>query len=209
MKTFPPAPTMLPPNMTELIVRLAELWAQNPERPRPSSQVCEHWDRLIAAWADDVTLPLYIRKVANNRGSVVVHISGRHLVPTDNSPAQWAFALAILGEMPSLEDIRRMIEEDRIPVAMIFKSIERITAKYRCTLGTVVNPNSAGWKVAHIKDVGFGNRKDLVELESNILLDHFRKLMMPGNMFVVPTKYSGLGELPEFCKAVGVMNKLA
>src|SRR5437899_1901216 len=116
-KAFPIAASKLPPSMADLVVRLAELWAQAPERPQPTPRVRQHWDSLVPAWADDASLPLYIRKVNNNRGSVVVHASGRELVPTDNSPAQWAFALAVMGETPSLEDIRRATAEDQVPIA--------------------------------------------------------------------------------------------
>src|SRR5882672_9964859 len=140
LKTFPEA-SGLSTSMIDLIVRLADLWAQDPGRPRPATQVCQHWDSLVADWADDISLPLYVRKVDNNRGSLVVHASGRHLVPTDNSPAQWAFALAVLGETPSLQDIRRALVEDRIPVAMVLKQKERAIARYKCTLNRVVNPN--------------------------------------------------------------------
>jgi hypothetical protein len=78
------------------------------------------------------------------------------MIAATNNPAQWAFALAVLGETPSLEDIRKASAEDRIPVAMILKAGERAAAGYKCTLNNVVNPNSAGWKIAHIDGVGFG-----------------------------------------------------
>src|SRR5690349_2338321 len=119
--TFPLANGLLP-EMTDLIEQLAKLWADSHARPRPAPHVSQHWDELVNNWADDHSLPLLIRKVNNNRGSVVTHPSGRVLVPTDNSPASWAFARAILGEMPSLEDIRSEFTENKVPVAMIFKS---------------------------------------------------------------------------------------
>jgi hypothetical protein len=195
--------------MIDLIVRLAELWRQEPERPRPAPQVCQHWDSLVADWAYDQSLPLYVRKVDNNRGSLVVHVSGRHLVPTDNSPAQWAFALAVLGETPSLQDIRQALAEDHVPIAMILKAKERAVARYKCTLNNVVNPNSAGWKVAHIDGVGLGNRTMLTAVDESTLREHFRKLMAPSNMFAIPLKYAGLGELAEFCRALGAPSKPA
>jgi hypothetical protein len=204
MKSFPSAGG-LSPTMRKLIVQLAELWAQDPARPRPAPHVSQHWDSLVAAWADDRSLPLYVRKVNNNRGSVAAHSSGRSLVPTDNSPAQWAFALAVLGETPSLEDIRRASAEDRIPVAMILKTAERTAAQYKCTLKQVVNPNSTGWKVAHVDGVGLGNRRTVTEMGESAIRDHFRKFMSPSNMFVIPLQYAGLGELPEFCQALGAL----
>ena len=204
LEIFPRA-SGLPPTMRDLIVQLAELWAQDPERPRPAPHVRQHWDSLIAAWAADHSLPLYVRKMDNNRGSVVSHASGRSLVPTDNSPAQWAFALAVLGQTPSLEEIRGAVEEDRIPVAMILKAGERAAARYKCTLSKVVNPNDAGWKVAHIDGVGLSRRVPITEVGESTLEEHFRKLMKPGNMFVIPLRYAGLAELPEFCQALGAL----
>jgi hypothetical protein len=127
MKIFDKA-SDLPTSMIDLIVRLADLWAQDPGRPRPEAHVYQHWDSLLAEWADDIPLPLYVRKVDNNRGSLVTRTSGRHLVPTDNSPAQWAFALAVLEETPSLQEIRWATSAHRIPIAKILKAEERTMA---------------------------------------------------------------------------------
>ena len=198
---LPPAPTSLPAGMPALVEELARLWAQASQRLRPDAKVSRHWDHLVAAWSVDPSLPLYVRKAENNRGSIVHHASGQNLVPTDNSPAQWAFAKAVLRERPSLEDIYSAIQEDRIPVAMILKVVEKDKATYRCTLPRV-NPNSAGWKVCHVDGIGLGKGGSLEETNLPILQEHFRKLMAPSNMFVIPLRYAGLGELPEFCHAI-------
>jgi hypothetical protein len=124
-------------------------------------------------------------------------------VPTDNSPAQWAFALAVLDKTPTLDEVRDLIAADSVPVAMILKRIECSTARFKCTLGRVVNPNAAGWKVAHVKGVGLSSNLPLVDFSETQLRQHFRRLMVPRNMFVVPTRYAGLSELPEFCDAMG------
>lgn len=162
----------------------------------------EHWNRLIDGWSVDLSLPLYVRKSANHRGSVISHPSGRRIVPTDNSPAQWAFAQAVLGKQPSLEDIRRLIEADQVPVAMALKAKERATARYSCTLGDDVSPNAFGWKVAHVDSVGLTSRTSLLNHAEHTLRTHFRKLMAPRNMFAIPLRYAGLGELPEFRDAI-------
>jgi len=125
------------------------------------------------------------------------------LIPSDNSPAQWAYASAVLGDVPSLEQIRESIHEDRIPIAMVLPPGERTLATYRCTLGKSINPNSAGWKVCHIQGVGRRARTPVVDVDDRLLREHFRKFMAPSNMFVIPLKYAGLGELPEFCEAMG------
>ena len=95
-----------------------------------------------------------------------------------------------------------MIEEDRIPVAKILKQSERKIARFTCTMSSLKmeNPNSAGWKLAHIESVGLKDRRGLEALDMVVLQNHFTRLMTPSNMFVVPKKYAGLAELPEFCE---------
>jgi hypothetical protein len=80
--------------------------------------------------------------------------------------------------------------------------VERQAARFKCTLGKVPSPNASGWKLAHVDGVGLATTVPLTDLGETQLCGHFLKLMSPRNMFVVPTKYSGLGELPEFCAAV-------
>jgi hypothetical protein len=185
--------------MPDLVRRLADAWANDPSRPRPSRTVVDQWDALVAAWSEDPSLPIFVRKASNNRGSVLTHSTGRQLVPTDNSPAQWAFALAVLGETPDLTWVREQLARDRIPVAMIQKATERVVATFRCTLGRVPSPTAAGWKVAHIDPVGLSSSMPLETTPESRLREHFVRLMSPRNMFVIPTKYAGLGELAEFC----------
>jgi hypothetical protein len=94
-----------------------------------------------------------------------------------------------------------MIDGDCIPVAFALTKAEKIEAHYKCDLGKLRKhyPNSAGWKFAHIEDVGMNSREDLPEIDISKLKDHFRKMMSPSNMFVVRNKeYGGLAELPEF-----------
>jgi hypothetical protein len=125
------------------------------------------------------------------------------VVPVDNSPAQWAFALALLGEMPSLEDVRLAIQGDRIPVAMVLKTPERKASRFKCILSQVANPNAAGWKVAHVKAIGLRDRTDIRYTSETTLRQHFLQFMTPSNMFVVPLRYAGLAEIPEFCQVMG------
>jgi len=84
-------------------------------------------------------------------------------------------------------------------MAMILTATERENAHHRCTLNRCANPNAAGWKVAHIINVGLASSIALEQMPEARLREHFVRLMSPGNMFVVPSRYAGLGELPEFC----------
>jgi hypothetical protein len=186
------------------IVKLGRFWAEHPKRPRPKRDAREHWEKLIVAWAKDGSLPLYVRKGTDNRGSIVRHKSQRLLIQTDNSPARWAFVLACKGDKPSFEEVKNMVRRDRIPIAMVFSRREKRKARYRCTLRELQQdcPNSAGWKVAHINRVGLKISGSPKELDIQTLKDHFVKLMTPSNMFVVPKDYAGLAELPEFCHQI-------
>ena len=201
--TFPTAPVSLPGRIPELISEMARLWAETPERPCPPKNVLHHWDQLIDEWSTSDNLPLYVRKAKNNRGSIVTHAtSGRSIVPTDNRPAQWAFVCAINGYIPNIAEIQTVIRQDTIPIAMIMNPAERASANYRCTLSKSVSPNTYGWKVCHVEGVGLANRRSLNEIDETVLQQHFRRLMSPSNMFVIPLKYAGLGELTEFCQEI-------
>ena len=105
-----------------------------------------------------------------------------------------------LGETPSLAWVNEQLAADAIPIAMILKATERARAQYRCTLNRCPNPNAAGWKVAHIVNVGLASSTALERMPEARLREHFVRLMSPGNMFVVPSAYAALGELPEICE---------
>jgi hypothetical protein len=190
--------------LADRIVRLGKFWTEHPNRPRPKSDVRGHWEKLIHDWAMDDSLPLYVRKNSDNRGSIVRHKSRRLIVPTDNSPARWAFVSACQGDKPSLREIKGMVRRDLIPVAIALSRKESRKARYRRNLSELrkASPNSAGWKVAHIDHVGLKVSRSPRELNIQTLKEHFVKLMSPSNMFAIPKKYSGLAELPEFYEQI-------
>ncbi|MGP8069364.1 MAG: hypothetical protein ACLP5V_05695 [Candidatus Bathyarchaeia archaeon] len=200
MNTFPVAPE-LPKELKDLITKLGKLWAEDPKRPQPKRSVLQHWKKLISDWADDDSLPLYVRK-KSDRGAVVSHFSGRSLVPTDNSPAQWAYVQSYRGCKPSLKDIAKMVNGDQVPIAMVLTRQERKKAEHTYLLKEFDNEsiNSAGWYLAHIEPVRLNGK--LTKLDISAIKKHFVRLMSPSNMFVVPTKYAGLAGLPEFCEQI-------
>ena len=95
----------IPPELSQKASELGRQWASSDLRPRLALEMKEHWESLIRAWGDS-DLPIVIRKSGGVRGSLVVHPSGRKLVMTDNSPAQWAFSRAFAGCAYSLSEIR-------------------------------------------------------------------------------------------------------
>jgi hypothetical protein len=199
---LPPCPNDLPTELVEYIEKFAKAWINCPVWPFPSEAAVEDWSLLLAEWIADSSLPLYVRKHANNRGTVVEHPSGHKFVPTDNSPAHWAYTLACAGECPSLKTIKEWVIEDQIPVAMIHRAIERQNARYRCLLGNEYNVNRQGWKLAHISPVGLNTRTHFAELPLERLVQGFLNLMSPANMFVIPMVWAGLGETSQVIQAV-------
>lgn len=81
-------PDRLPQDIVALIEQFGRAWADSPLRPRPSPAVMAQWLALLEAWVKDDGVPLFVRKHSANRGSVILHASGRALVPCDNSPTQ-------------------------------------------------------------------------------------------------------------------------
>jgi hypothetical protein len=122
------------------------------------------------------------------------------LVPTDNSPAHWALGLALTGCVPTVPQLHQWFEQDAIPIAMVLKTAEKVKAHYQCTR-SAISLNKLGWKVGHLSDVAFGRGEpDEVPIEQ--LHNHFRRLLNPCNMFVVPLQWSAIAELPQMVDAI-------
>ncbi len=116
---------------------------------------------------------------------------------TDNSPAQWACHLALGSRVPSLSDIRDGFEKDTIPIAFAHKKEEKERRRYHKNLGAH-SINKAGWKLCHIVPVGLNKHVLLAEIDVSDLKKAFVDLMSPSNYFLLPIKWGGLGEVPEF-----------
>lgn len=201
---IPRCPEELPAELRRYARELSEAWLRSGLRPVVKIGVARAWDELVQGWVNEPTMPLYIRKSQNNRGSLIEHNSGRILIPTDNSVAQWCFALAYERTVPSLQGIRAWQEADGVPIAQALKRAERELATYHCTIGRALDPslNDSGWKVCHINRVGIlPQRTQIEEIPIDCLKKHFVRLLSPSNMFLVPKAWAGLGELPEMLEA--------
>lgn len=199
-----PAAPGLPPEIASAIGDVGRRWAASPLRPRPDEGVLARWDQLLTAWVVDAAVPLLVRKFdpeSAPRGSVVIHRTGRALVPVDNSPANWAYASALLGVCLDLPGVVAALDARQLPVAMALARSERQRAHYTGMLGGVggvPNLNSLGWKVGHLEPVGLGGRRPIAEVPIDELEQHHRRLLSPRNMFLVPRSHGALAELPEF-----------
>jgi hypothetical protein len=152
----------------------------------------------------DEKMPLLIRKSEKGiaRGEVIVHDSGRVLISTDNSPASWSYLNAYSGLQPTLADVRRALDEDKIPVAMVIDREMALRSRYKCSRSLTPNPNKLGWKVCHKRGVRLSGRGPLKHRRLVDLQTHFRNFMSPSNMFLVPLSLGGLGEVPQFIEAI-------
>ncbi len=193
-------PNPLPPKLGDAIAGFAQAWAASVIRPRVSDSTRRGWAALLDAWIADKRVPLFVRRASAGRGQVVKHVSGRELIPTDNSPAHWALALALQDKVPTLAEVSGWFEQDLIPVAMVLKRAERKQARYRCTRSSV-SLNALGWKVSHLDEVGLGRATpSAAPLEQ--IHAHFRRFLSPGNMFLVPLQWSGIAEIPQMVAAI-------
>lgn len=190
-----------PGEMKALLETLGALWARSPSRPRVEKMVSDRWDHLIETWvASD--LPLVVRKGGGIRGAELVHTTGRRLIVADNSPAQWAFSRALEGDVYEIETVRALLERDEIPFAYATKTAEKAKTRYKRTLAARDNVNRRGWKLCHIRDIGLSTRAPLETLALDVLEHHFRSFLAPSNQFLVPLRWGGLGEVPEFIEAL-------
>lgn len=193
----------LPADLERLVIEFGRSWAKSPLRPAPDQETILHWKSLIECWATDESLPLLVRKHRDDRGVAIQHESGRILVPCDNSSAHWAFTQACAGVRPSIDDIRSLLENDRIPVAMIQKEKERQIASYHCRLSAEFNVNIRGWKLAHIRNVGIGRGgSHLSNIPMQHLVSKFVNFLSPENMFVMPIKWGGIAEIDSVLGAI-------
>jgi hypothetical protein len=202
---LPDAPKPLSANMVLLLKQFAIAWAKSPDRPRISQEIQAKWDRRIEEWIEADDIPLLVRK-GSDRGAVHEN-SGRKFIVTDNSPAQWAFFLACDHEPPTLGDIRNSLcraedgsskSQEIIPISFALSKTHLIDpSRYKMVLSKKTDVNSKGWKLAHIDNVGLNQKKPISALSIDLLEDHFRKLMAPSNMFVIPKCWAGVAEAPE------------
>ncbi|MGO9200738.1 MAG: hypothetical protein ACLQM8_09380 [Limisphaerales bacterium] len=195
---LPTCPDEMPPDILAAAEALSVAYAHSPIRPRLAQPVLRQWGGLIDAWSEDSSLPLFIRKWRDNRGSTVKHLAtGRLLVPCDNSPASWAVATAFAaGIATELEGIHHGFQH--IPIAMVLSPKERQTAQFTAVLLPHHNVNTYSWKLDHIEGVGLNRRAAIEGMDIEALKRHFRLLMKPSNIVLVPMALKGLGDLPMF-----------
>ena len=188
-----------PPKLVDTIKQLGREW--NKLRPKFDLSVERKWDEVIDRWAAESDMPLIIRKSSGARGSEIVHTSGRRIIISDNSPAQWVCYLALSGETRSIDEIRQAILDDKIPISFAIRKEDMSTITHKQTLKSY-SINKLGWKLCHKEPVGIGNNEDIGTMNIDTVIDLFRKLLKPSNFFLIPMEWGGLGEITEFINEI-------
>ena len=133
---FPKCSEKLPNDVTQTIKQLGKLWYASPLRPRISTKTIKKWNELLKSWLIAQDIPIIIRKSGGMRGGVIRHkSSGREIIISDNSPAQWVCYLVLQNIVPTLNDIRSYLRNDKLPISFAIKKSEKDKIKYKCTLG--------------------------------------------------------------------------
>jgi hypothetical protein len=141
-----------------------------------------HWDRLVDEWIQDRTVPIFVRK-SNGRGSKISHKEGRTIILTDNTPANWSFSMAYKGYSPDLNDIKDLIDKNKIPIVFAYRVEDKGKLVVTEYLRKDIDLNKKGWKVCHIDEVGLNTRKNINDIPLGFLEDRFKRLISPSNMF--------------------------
>lgn len=197
MKEIPPCPKDLPEDIAQIIRQLGKQWKLAAINPKINPETVRKWDNLVDAWLSTTDIPIIVRKRVE-RGREKEHITtGRKIIISDNSPAQWVCHRVLLDDdVPTLDEIRDLLKNDKLPLSFAVKKAEK-DAKYRRTLGKD-SINKYGWRLCHIEPVGLNTKKDISQIDIEILNEKFLNLMKPSNFFLLPKKWGGLGESKEF-----------
>jgi len=183
--------------MADLHEPLAELgrrWSVSVHRPKPSPQALQIWDVFLKSWlASD--LPLVLRD-SRRRGTQTKSATGRDIFFADNSPANWMFGLALLGQVPDLAAWSR----DTLPACIPLTFVTKGAAGKR-------DLNKLGWKVCHIEPVSDRKRYAVEEVAVATLEAEFMRFLSPRNVFLIPKVISGAGELPEVIAAIAAVDR--
>lgn len=188
----------LPKELVHPLTIWAQQWAQSSIRPRLKNTARDYWSDLIERWLNDDDMPLFIRR-GSQKGQLVTHASGRDVVYTDNTPAIWMFTRAFDANLMAYEDLKEFVLARKFPVAFAFETRLKERATYKETMQDDLN--TKGWKLCHIENVGKGT-PNLIQGPISNLTSHFQRFLDPRNMFLVPKRWSGLGEIPEVIEAM-------
>lgn len=173
----------------EPLIEIGRRWAESPNRPRPAQGALADWDKLLNDWVRS-ELPLIVRDSSKREGYAAC-ADGRKVIFSDNTPANWAFELALRHKIPDINSWLADKMASQVPLSLVGKEarLER-------------DLNKQGWKVCHIEPVSDRKRFRIEEMSREWLEARFRRFLSPRNIFLIPKLISGAGELPQVIRAV-------
>ncbi len=177
------------------IKEIGKLWKESPSNPTTSVDVINYWNNVMIEWVKNKEMPLIIRRPKDKRGHVYIHETGREIIISDNTPATWVMYHVLDKKKLPLHEIRQLLEQKEIPIALALTRIEKEGAKHTKTQGEFA---LSDWKVCHIEEIGLNKRGDIEHIDINLLEKHFVNFLSPKNMFLIPKSIAGLGEVQEF-----------
>lgn len=185
----------------EKISEIGELWRDSACNPRNciEDSVLEEWDKVINEWVEDGDIPLIVRK-GNLRGQTFMHESGRKVIVSDNTVAQWVYYHVLNNKTFSLSKIKEMLNNNEIPLVYI-KSRKDVPSNIRSIGKYALSKGKSEWKLCHIEPVGLNTRDEIEKIDLEELKSQFRKYINPRNMFVLPKELGGIGEVRSFIDA--------
>ena len=179
----------------EKIKEIGLLWHKSENNPKVSKEVLRCWDILIEEWVSDKDMPLIVRKDTAKRGQAFMHPTGREIIISDNSVAIWVYSNVLKNMVFTLSQIKNMLLNNELPMVFMQTKEIKANAKYSKAMGA---DSLRGWKVCHIDSVGFNTSKKLLDIDIDIIKDHFRRYANPNNMFILPKEIGYLGEVNVF-----------
>lgn len=189
---------MIGADLRDKIKELGRLWKTSENCPKIPLSVLDSWERLISDWVADTSMPLIIRK-GSARGREFLHPSGRKIIASDNTFALWVYHNALEDKTFTISEIKKMLENNNVPMVYALKKEEKEVAKHTKTLGKFsLSDADSKWKLCHIEPVGLNSRKHISDLDIEKLIEHFKRYANPKNMFALPKEIGGLGEIKEF-----------
>ena len=171
-------------------------WSGLPEIP---ADVSSHWDGLIEQWIGRSDLHLIVRKSSHERVCLdIAHPSGRHIAPSDNSPAHWVAIQCFERRMPTIDEIATALPD--IPMTMAVSRREAEAGRYPFpkSLSSLPHAGKQGWYLAHKKPVANGIPSKIETAPIERIHEHFRRLMKPSNFMLIPKCVAGFAELDFF-----------
>ena len=176
--------------------KLYEVMVQEKTIYFPSKQKIELWQNILNQWILKDSLPLFVRKSSDVRGSEIIHEDGRIIIKTDNTPAHWIFRRFVLNnEIPTFKIIKTAIEDSGIPLAMMRKKTEKEFLKNSQIASKDFRLGNENWKIAHIQRIALPRNKNIT-LEQ--YKEHHKKFLSLNNMYLIKKEFSGISEVDLF-----------